>query len=250
MSLSNFSAASTPVSCFTLTPAINFILDGPLGRWSTNFAVEAYQPDTSLGDFVRGAAPSALRRFTDPVNIVNYNEDQDTKNWDDYMNNIGFVPLNYLAMGKAKSAGDRVFDGLYAIGTGLPLVASDARVNVMLGRMGNSPTQTQRWEEAVKYYQPWDNGVELTSISGLWVNDNFGVNQASQIDMRNYGGDLALVMKPVYIYVQGAYSYLSGGTGGAPRWNRAAARFSWPIIPSLFITRPSATATPTSRARS
>ncbi len=216
MSLSNSSAESAPVSLYTFTPAINFIMDGPLGRWSTNFAVEAYQPDTTLGDFVRGASPTALRRFTDPVNIVNFNEDQDTKNWDDYMSNIGFVPQNYLAAGNATSAGDRVFDGLYAIGTGLPWVSNDARLNVMLGRMGTTADQTQRWEEEVKYFQSWDKGFMRTSVAGTWVNDNFGPNQPNQLDMHNYAGELSFIRKPVFFSVEGAYSYLYAGPAYAP----------------------------------
>jgi hypothetical protein len=216
VSLSNFSAATAPVSHYTISPAVNIMLDGPLGRWSTHFAVETYQPDTTLGDFVRGAPPSALRRYVNPVNIPNYNDDANTKNWDDYMSNIGFVPLNYLATGKAQSAGDRVFSGFYAIGTGLPLLPSDTRVNVMLGRMGATSTQTQRWEEAVKVYQPLAGGAVRTSVSGLWVNDHFGVNRETQIDLQNYGGDFALVLKPVYFHVQGAYSRLSGGVQDAP----------------------------------
>ena len=173
-----------PVTLNPYAPAMNYLLDGPLGHWDTNLGVEVYKSDTTLGDFTRGISPTSLKRFERPFEIKSFSDDKDTKIWDDYMDAIGFVPA--ASVGAVQSANDRVFDGLYMTGTNLPLVSADAKMNFLVGRMGFSTTQTQRWEEALKYAQPWVGGKIRTSVAALWVNDNFGINEIPQLDLKNY----------------------------------------------------------------
>jgi len=207
--VSSSNANGGPVSLAPYGPAVNFIVDGPFGRWDTNIAVEAYKPDTSLGDFTRGISPTSIRRFERPFEIKNFNEDKDAKTWDDYMDSVGFVPTSSVGV---QSTNDRVFDGLYMTGTNLPLVSSDAKVNFLIGRMGTSSTQTQRWEQALKYSQPWANGLLHTSVATYWVNDNFGNSQTPQLDLKNYSADMAVDLKPVYFNVEWGASHFYTGS--------------------------------------
>ena len=208
VSSSNSNAGA--VSLAPYAPAVNFILDGSLGRWDTNFAVEAYKPDTTLGDFTRGISPTSIRRFERPFEVKNFSDDKDTKIWDDYMDSIGFVATASVG---AQSTNDRVFDGLFMTGTNLPLVSKDAKINFLVGRMGTSATQTQRWEEALKYSQPFANGLIRTSVATQWVNDNFGTSQplVAQLDLKCLEVDLGVDLKPFYLSLEWGGSYFRTG---------------------------------------
>ncbi len=205
---SNANVDSGAISLAPYAPAVNFTLDGSLGRWDTNFAVEAYKGDTTIGDFLRGISPTSVRRFEKPFEIKNFSDDKDTKTWDDYMNSIGFVATASVG---AQSTNDRVFDGLYMTGTNLPLVSKDAKMNFMIGRMGTSTTQTQRWEQALKYSQPFANGVIRTSLGTEWVNDNFGNNLTPQLDLKDYEADLNVNLNPVMINLEWGFSHYYSG---------------------------------------
>lgn len=202
-------ALAAPASVYVGAPSLTLNVYGDLGKWDTTFAVEAYQPDTTLGDFTRGIAPYSLKRFEDPFDIKHFSTDKDAKNWDDYMNSIGFVSTASLNGGNVQSTSDRVFDGMYAVGHDLPDLG-DTRVHVLVGRMGTSSTQTQRWEEAAKIDFP-TGSVLHTSISTQWVNDQFGVNQIPQLDLKDYAGELALNLHPVFFDVEGGFSHLFTG---------------------------------------
>lgn len=212
---SNFSASSgtgaaaSPASVYVGSPSLTLNLYGDLGKWDTTFAVEAYQPDTTLGDFTRGVAPSALKRFEDPFDIKSFSTDKDAKNWDDYMNSVGFVSTYSLNGGNVQSTSDRVFDGMYAVGHDLPGLG-DTRVHFLVGRMGTSPSQTQRWEEALKIDEPLGAALR-TSVSTQWVNDQFGVNQVPQVDMKAYSAEVALSLNPVFFDIEGGFSHLFTG---------------------------------------
>lgn len=200
-------ALAAPASLYMGSPSLTLNVYGDLGKWDTTFAVEAYQPDTTLGDFTRGVAPYALKRFEDPFDIKAFSTDKDAKNWDDYMNSLGFVSV--AAVNGVQSSSDRVFDGMYAVGHDLPGLG-DTRVHLLVGRMGTSPTQTQRWEEAAKIDMPWSDTIK-TSLSTQWVNEEFGYNEVPQLDMQDYAGDIALNLKPVFFDIEGGFSHLYTG---------------------------------------
>ena len=66
-----------PVSLYIGNPSVTFFFNyGDLGKWDTTFAVETYQPDTSFGAFSRGFANYAIKRFEDPFDIKNFNDDK------------------------------------------------------------------------------------------------------------------------------------------------------------------------------
>jgi hypothetical protein len=202
-------AAAAPASVYVGSPALTLNVYGDLGKWDTTFAVEAYQPDADLGDFSRGVGPYALHRFEDPFDIKHFSTDKDAKNWDDFMNSIGFVSSSSLNAGNVQSTVDRVFDGMYTVGHDLPGLGN-TRVHLLVGRMGESPTQTQRWEEGAKIDEPWDN-VLTTSLQTEWVNDEFGVNQVPQVNMKDYSADMALNLHPVFFDIEGGFSdYFTG----------------------------------------
>ncbi len=199
-------ALASPASIYVGSPSLTLDVYGDLGKWETTFAVEAYQSDTTLGDFTRGVAPYSLKRFEDPFDIKAFSTDKDAKNWDDYMNSVGFVST---VSANVQSTSDRVFDGMYAVGHDLPGLG-DTRVHVLVGRMGTSPTQTQRWEEAAKIDMPWSQTIR-TSLSAQWVNDEFGFNQVPQLDMQDYAADINLNLKPVFFDIEGGFSHLYTG---------------------------------------
>ncbi len=210
--LSDSNANSGPTSLGIYNPDVTFALDGPAGHWDTHFMVEAYPGAGTLGDFTRGVAPSSLKRFVNPVDIKHFSDDKDIKTWDDYISNISLVPPT-TAGGAIVSGFDRVFDGIMGIGTNLPLLGEDARVILMAGRYGGDTPQ--RWEEALKISKPL--GPVQAEFSTEWVNDNFGVNQATQLDLKSYEGNFALNLKPVVIGLEVGLSSLYSGTNfGAP----------------------------------
>jgi hypothetical protein len=214
---------TSPVSLYVANPSVTFFLYGGLGKWDTTFAVEAYQPSTSLGDFSRGFATYAIKRFEDPFDIKNFNDDKNQKNWDDYMTAVSYVPAYSPSAGNVQSATDRVFDGVYAVGKDVPWLGPDGKMTVMVGRMGTSPTQTQRWEEAAKIDQPWAHNLIRTSLATEWVNDNFGVNQPVQLDLKDYSADIKLNLDPFFFNLNGGFSsFRTGGAYSGPLYASAS----------------------------
>jgi hypothetical protein len=185
--------------------------------------VETYNPGTTLDSFSRGFATYAIKRFEDPFDIKNFNDDKNAKNWDDYMTSVSYIPAYSPSAGNVQSATDRVFDGVYAVGQQVPWLGPDARMTVMVGRMGTSPTQTQRWEEAAKIDEPWANNLIRTSLSTEWVNDNFGVNQPQQVDLKDYALDVKLNLAPFFLELDGGLSdFNDGGAYSGPAWTSSA----------------------------
>ena len=220
---SNFSGVeasgvgTSPVSLYMDNPSITFFLYGDLGKWNTTLAVETYNPSTTLDSFSRGFATYAIKRFEDPFDVKNFNDDKNEKNWDDYMTSTSYIPPYSPSAGNVQSATDRVFDGIYAVGQQVPWLGPDARMTVLAGRMGTSPTQTQRWEEAAKIDEPWANSLIRTSISTEWVNDNFGVNQTQQLDLKDYAADVKVNLAPVFLELNGGLSdFNDGGAYSGP----------------------------------
>ncbi len=210
---------TAPASIYIANPSVTFFLYGDLGKWDTTFAVETYNPGTTLDNFSRGFATYAIKRFEDPFDIKNFNDDKNAKNWDDYMTAVSYIPAYSPSAGNVQSATDRVFDGVYAVGQQIPWLGPDARMTVMAGRMGTSPTQTQRWEEALKVDEPWANNLVRTAFSTEWVNDNFGVNQPQQLDMRDYAADVKINLDPFFLELNGGLSDFSdGGAYGGPAY--------------------------------
>ena len=207
-----------PVSIYIANPSVTYDLYGDLGKWDTTFCVEAYQPDTTLGNFSRGFATYAIKRFEDPFAIKNFTDDRNAKNWDDYMTSISNVPAYSPTAGNVQSASDRVFDGIYAVGKQVPWLGPDGKMTLLVGRMGTSPTQTQRWEQAAKIDEPWGaDKVFRTALSIQWVNDDFGVNQPVQLDLKDYDGDVKLNLDPVFLELEGALcDFSTGGTWSGP----------------------------------
>ncbi len=206
-SVPDWNSSSAPVSFSVNSSSLNFNVDGMLGHWSNTVAVEAYSFDTDLGDFTRGAGTNSLR-FEDPFDIKRYSGDKNQKCWDDYMTNLGFVPSTASWTNQNQSM--EVFDGLYMVGTKLPLVSKDAKLNLLVGRTDGDP---HRWEEGLRYSQPWANGLLQTSLSTEWVNEdelNASVTQAN-MGMKSCAGYFGLDFKPVVLGFELGYSHLYTG---------------------------------------
>ncbi len=204
-----------PVSLYIGNPSCTLDLYGDLGKWDTTFAVEAYQPDTTYGDFSRGYANNSLKRFENPWNIKSFNDDKNAKNWDDFMSNISYVPSYSPTAGNVQSTSDRVIDGIYAVGKNVPWLAPGGRMWFLAGRMGETTTQSLRWEEGAKIDQPWAHNLIRTAISTEWVNDNFGVSNlpmTPQLDMKDYSADIHLNLTPVLFDIEGGFSQFYTGS--------------------------------------
>jgi hypothetical protein len=213
-SASNASAASSPVSLNIYNPDVNFKLEGPLGQWDTHFVVEAYPGALTLGDFSRSLGPTSLRNFVDPVDIKRFSDDKDSLTWDSYMDAFTLAPPMALA-GAIVSSTDPVFDGVYGVGTNVPLLGPDGRMIVLLGRQGTADTQFDRFEEGLKLSEPF--GPVYANLSTEWVNDDFGINQLPELDLKTYQADFTVNLSPVIINVEGAFSSLySGLNDGVP----------------------------------
>ena len=205
---------TAPASIYLGNPSATFHLYGDLGKWDTTFAVECYQPDTTFGALSRGYANNAIKRFEDPFDIKNFNDDKNAKNWDDYMTSVSYIPAYSATAGNVQSASDRVFDGMYTVGRQLPWLGPDGRMWFLVGRMGETPTQTQRWEEGLKIDEPWANSLVRTAFSAEWVNDNFGIVQPLEpsLDMKDYEADVHLNLNAVQVDFDGAFSHFYTGT--------------------------------------
>ncbi|HVZ81486.1 MAG TPA: hypothetical protein VHE12_11925 [bacterium] len=199
---------SQPASIYLFSPKLTFGLDGKMGHWDTTVAVETYTADTDLGDFTRGN-PLGMTRYEDPFDIKKYSTDKNMKNWDDYMTNIGYVPSTTSFVSQSNTG--IVFDGIYMIGSNLPLVSHDAKMTLLAGRMGRgtSVPEEHRWEEGIKYSQPWLNGFLQTSLSAEWINEIYGVTPPGTpaLDLQNYGADFAFDLKPFFLQVKGGFSH-------------------------------------------
>lgn len=213
-SSSNASAASSPVSAFIYNPDINLKLAGPLGQWDTHFVVEAYPGALSLGDFSRGVALTSLRNFVDPADIKHFSDDKDSLTWDQYMDAFTLAPALSLS-GAIQSSTDPVFDGVYGVGTNVPLLGPDGRLIVLFGRQGTAATQWGRFEEGLKLSEPL--GPVYMNLSTEWVNDDFGINQLPQLNLKTYQADFVLNLSPVVISAEGGFSsFLTGMNNGVP----------------------------------
>ncbi len=215
----NGNASSGPGSILVNSPSINYELDGMLGKWNNTVAVEYYSSDTDLGDFTRGNPEGSLR-YEDPFDIKKYSGDKNQKNWDDYITNLTYVP-SFTSWSNSNNS-QRVFDGLYMVGTSLPLLSKDAKATILVGRVEKDP---QKWEEGLKYNQPFLDGHLQVSLSSEWVNDNLGAAPASPttlapaVDQKSYEADLGFDLKPFFLDIEGGYSHYTSGlwtpNGGA-----------------------------------
>lgn len=204
-------ASSGPASIFVNSPSINYELDGMLGKWSSTVAVEDYTSDTDLGDFTRGSSPGS-QRYEDPFDIKKYSGDKDQKNWDDYITSLSYVP-SYSAWSNSNNS-QRVFDGLYMVGTQLPLLSKDAKATLLVGRVAKD---SQEWEEGLKYTQPFLEGHLQASFSTEWVNEIYGVVPTNPIamtpalDEKSVAADFGIDLNPVFIDIEGGYSHFYTG---------------------------------------
>ncbi len=238
--LSNASDESAPVSLSLFSPKINWGMDGKLGHWDATVAVEAYTSDVDLGDFTRGN-PLNATRFEDPFDIKKYSEDKNSKNWDDFMNNLGYVPSvsSYIS----QSNTGIVFDGVYLMGSNLPLVSKDAKATLLFGRMGRDKAylpEIHRLEEGAKYSQPWLNGFLQTSFSTYWVNEDLGFNATNlpTMDLKNYEVDMGFDFKPFFLGLKyGLSHFYTGFETGNPNpvpLEAAAGQASLSLYPLTF----------------
>ena len=204
-------ASSGPGSIYVSSPSVNYELDGMLGKWNSTVAVEYYNSDTDLGDFTRGSSPGALR-YEDPFDLKKYSGDKNQKNWDDYITNLTYVP-SFTSWSNSNNS-QKVFDGLYMVGTQLPLVSKDAKITFLVGRVEKDAS---KWEEGLKYTQPWFDGHLQTSFSAEWVNQNYGAVASSSVsltpvmDQKNYAADFGIDLKPVFLDVEGGFSHFYTG---------------------------------------
>ena len=202
---------SAPASIYLFSPSVSWSMDGKLGHWDNHVVVEAYTADTDMGDFTRGN-PLSNTRYEDPFDIKKYSTDKNMKNWDDYMTNLGFVP-SYTSWTSQSNTGV-VFDGVYMLGSNLPLLSQDAKATILFGRMGRSTSvpEFHRLEEGLKYSQPW-GGFFSSAFSAYWINENMGINPPNtpQMDSQNYSADLAFDLKPFFLELKGGYSQFTTG---------------------------------------
>ena len=205
--------SSAPASIYLFAPKITFSMDGMLGHWDNTFAVEDYTADVYLGDFSRGLPLSNLA-YEHPFDIKIYSTDQNMKNWDDYMNNLGYVP-SFSSFSSQSNSGV-VFDGIYMLGSNLPLVSKEAKAVILFGRMGTvntSENDEHRLEEGLKYSQPWLGGFLQTTLSAEFVNENFGITPPNTpaMDQRNYDLDMVFNLNPFSLTLKGGFSQLETG---------------------------------------
>jgi hypothetical protein len=82
---------------------------------------------------------------------------------------------------------------------------------LMFGRMGSSkqPLQTGRFEEAMKLSKPF--GPVQASFSTEWINDDFGVNQTPELDLKSYQLNLSVDAHPVQVNLEAGFSHLLSG---------------------------------------
>ncbi|HVZ79315.1 MAG TPA: hypothetical protein VHE12_00790 [bacterium] len=212
--LTDANANSQGASFGIYNPDVSFQFDGPLGRWDTHFMAEGYPGAGTLGDFTRGIGPTSLKRYVNPVDIKHFSDDKDQKTWDDYVSNISAVPPSSAA-GAIVSSFDPVFSGIYGIGSNLPWLGQDGNMVLMFGRMGTQNTQGNRFEQAAKLSKNF--GTVQAALSTEWINDDFGVNQVPQLDLKTYQASLGFDLKPVRIDVEAGFSHLySGIDNGQP----------------------------------
>jgi hypothetical protein len=149
--------------------------------------------------------------------MKHFSDDKDQKTWDDYVSNISPVPPASAA-GAIVSSFDPVFSGIYGVGSNLPWLGQDGNMVLMFGRMGTSfqPVQGNRFEQAAKMSKNF--GTVQAAISTEWINDDFGINQVPQLDLKTYQANLGLDLKPVMINAEVGFSHLySGVYNGAPQ---------------------------------
>lgn len=232
---------SAPASIYLFSPSVNWAMDGKLGHWDNHVVVEAYTADTDLGDFTRGNPLSNLR-YEEPFEIKRYSTDKNMKNWDDYMTNLGYVP-SYTSWTSGSSSGI-VFDGVYMLGSNLPLVSPDAKATILFGRMGRSTNvpEFHRLEEGLKYSQPWLNGFLQTSFTGYWINENLGITPANTptMDSQNYEADLGFDLRPFFLSLKGGYSQFYTGMQTVNPYNVNG--------PNSFMANPSPLEAPAGQA--
>lgn len=203
------SAYSAPASLFVFNPDLAVLLDGPLGQWNTHVMVEGYPGALTFGDFTRGIGPTSLKLYQDPFDIKKASDDKDSKIWDDYMTNIGVVQSNY-ASGQIESTYDLPFDGVFGVGNNLPLIGGDTRLVLMLGRMGTTNLQTQRWEEGAKLDSTLLPNLR-GDISTEWVNDNDATTNGPELNLKSYQTSLNWVWNSVNVNLEAGFSSLYTG---------------------------------------
>jgi hypothetical protein len=237
---------SQPASIYLFSPQIHWGMDGKLGHWDDTFGVELYTADVDLGDFTRGVPLSNLR-YEEPFEIKRYSTDKNMKNWDDYMTNLGYVP-SYTSWISQNSTGI-VFDGLYMVGSNLPLVSKDAKATMLIGRMGRTADdpdddvpENHRLEEGLKYSQPWAGGFLETSFSGYWINENLGITPLNtpNMDSQNYEADMAFDIKPFFLSLKGGYSQFYTGVETAGPYSN--------INPNVYLSNPTPLDAPAGQA--
>jgi hypothetical protein len=210
-SMYDSNASSGSASIYVYNPSVNYELDGMLGKWNSTVAVEDYTSDTDLGDFTRGNSTGSLR-YEDPFDIKKYSSDKNQKIWDDFITSLTYVP-SYSSWSNSNNS-QRVFDGLYMIGTSLPLLSKDAKATFLVGRVEKDAA---KWEEGLKYTQPFLDGHLQVSLSTEWVNENYGVvpdNPVSltpSMDQKSYAADFGIDLKPVFLDIEGGFSHFYTG---------------------------------------
>lgn len=208
---------SGPVTLTYFSPDFSVALDGPLGHWDTHITGEAYPGAGTFGSFTRGVNTTALRRFERPFEIKSFTDDKNFKTWNDHISNITSVAS--AGYGTIQSSNDRVFSGVYGVGTSLPLMNENTKMIIMLGRQGTANTQTQRWEQGLKVSTLF--GRVGADVSTLWMNDNFGVNQLPQMDSKNVQASLNIDLNPVVFNLEAGFSSLYSGTNNGNLTNQA-----------------------------
>ena len=205
-------ASGGPASIGTFAPSLNFPVNGTLGHWNGTVAIEAYSGDTDLGDFTRGQT-AGTNRFEKPFDLKNYSQDSNLKTWNDYMDNLGYVPSTSNFTTGSNSV--RVFDGLFMTGDHVPLLGNDAKMTILLGRT----LYANQWEEGVKIARPLFHGKMNLNLSSLWVNDHFGApttvaGSPATVsgDLKSYSADLGIGWLPVFLELEGGISTFGTGT--------------------------------------
>jgi hypothetical protein len=207
-------ASTNPSAAVSLKPGVPQLkmnLDGRFGTWNFFAMREGYDPDTSMGDFVRASATDRPKLYESPFAIKCWSSDKFDKNWDDYMHNLGFVPTQALLGGIGQTGADRVFDGLIMDGSDLPKLGP-TKVKVLAGHYGTDHSYTW-YEYGLLVQRPWLKDRVTTKVSGYWLDDTTHQVNVASIDLRNYAGEAQVDLKPIPIIIAGKFAYSSFYTG-------------------------------------
>jgi hypothetical protein len=214
-----FLGNNAPVSFNDPSAALNWMFQGPLGTWEANVFDQVWNPLPDIGIFLRGQSAEVPFRFTDPFNILPFDNSTDSQIWSTYMNSIGYVTPN----GYGHSPTDRVFDG-FVLNSQSISWAPGLMATFLAGRM----LEPNRFEYGMKFERTWFNVLD-TYVGGYWLEDSTGIPQTPHMDLRDYAAHATLDLDPLIISLDEAQSHFFTGVNLADPTNVT------PLVGNAFL---------------